>query len=68
MFIELFIKIEEIINEVEKVIVGKWYVVKLSLIVLFVGGYVLLEDVFGVGKMMMVCIFFKIIGVFFKWI
>ncbi|EAC5651353.1 AAA family ATPase, partial [Listeria monocytogenes] len=53
-------------NEVEKVIVGKRHVVKLSLTALLAGGHVLLEDVPGVGKTMMVRTLSKTIGVSFK--
>ncbi|MBC1968378.1 AAA family ATPase [Listeria marthii] len=66
MSIEPSIKINEIINEVEKVIVGKRHVVKLSLTALLAGGHVLLEDVPGVGKTMMVRTLAKTIGVSFK--
>ncbi|PCW84053.1 AAA family ATPase [Listeria monocytogenes] len=66
MSIEPSIKINEIINEVEKVIVGKRHVVKLSLTALLAGGHVLLEDVPGVGKTMMVRTLSKTIGVSFK--
>ena len=43
-------KIQQIADEVEKVIVGKREVVKLLLIGLLSGGHVLIEDVPGVGK------------------
>ncbi|MBC2151963.1 MoxR family ATPase [Listeria innocua] len=66
MSTEPSIKINEIINEVEKVIVGKRHVVKLSLTALLAGGHVLLEDVPGVGKTMMVRTLAKTIGVSFK--
>lgn len=66
MSTEPSIKIEQIINEVEKVIVGKRHVVKLSLTALLAGGHVLLEDVPGVGKTMMVRTLAKTIGVSFK--
>lgn len=42
--------IEEIINNVEKVIVGKRNVIELSITTLLAGGHLLLEDVPGVGK------------------
>lgn len=48
--------------------VGKWKEIILVLIVFLVEGYVLLEDVFGVGKIMLVCVFFKFIDVDYKWI
>lgn len=66
MSTEPSIKIEQIINEVEKVIVGKRHVIKLSLTALLAGGHVLLEDVPGVGKTMMVRTLAKTIGVSFK--
>ncbi|MCL2697147.1 MAG: MoxR family ATPase [Oscillospiraceae bacterium] len=43
-------KIKQIIDEVEKVIVGKRDVVKMLVIALISGGHVLIEDVPGVGK------------------
>ncbi|MBC1643955.1 MoxR family ATPase [Listeria welshimeri] len=66
MSTEPSIKITKIIDEVEKVIVGKRHVVKLSLTALLAGGHVLLEDVPGVGKTMMVRTLAKTIGVSFK--
>jgi len=47
---ELNRKIKQIIDEVEKVIVGKRDVVKMLVIALLSGGHVLIEDVPGVGK------------------
>lgn len=47
-------KIEQIIEQVEQVIVGKRRVIELSLTALFAGGHVLIEDVPGVGKTMLV--------------
>ena len=47
---ELNQKIKQIIDEVEKVIVGKRDVVKMLVIALLSGGHVLIEDVPGVGK------------------
>jgi MoxR-like ATPase len=46
--------IEEILINIEKVMIGKRNVAELSLIALLAGGHVLLEDVPGVGKTMMV--------------
>jgi MoxR-like ATPase len=46
--------IEKIINNIEKVMTGKRNVAELSLIALLAEGHVLLEDVPGVGKTMMV--------------
>ncbi|MCL2019669.1 MAG: MoxR family ATPase [Oscillospiraceae bacterium] len=43
-------KIKQIIDEVEKVIVGKRDTVKMLVIALLSGGHVLIEDVPGVGK------------------
>jgi MoxR-like ATPase len=46
--------IEEILENIEKVMIGKRNVAELSLVALLAGGHVLLEDVPGVGKTMMV--------------
>lgn len=46
--------IENIITNIENVMIGKRNVVELSLVALLAGGHVLLEDVPGVGKTMMV--------------
>ena len=46
--------IENIITNIENVMIGKRNVVELSLVALLTGGHVLLEDVPGVGKTMMV--------------
>jgi MoxR-like ATPase len=46
--------IEKILINIEKVMIGKRNVAELSLIALLAGGHVLLEDVPGVGKTMMV--------------
>lgn len=46
--------IEKILQNIEKVMIGKRNVVELSLVALLAEGHVLLEDVPGVGKTMMV--------------
>ena len=46
--------IARILTNIEKVIIGKSNVVELSLVALLADGHVLLEDVPGVGKTMMV--------------
>ncbi|ETI67700.1 AAA family ATPase [Neobacillus vireti] len=46
--------IEKILANIEKVMIGKRNVAELSLVALLAGGHVLLEDVPGVGKTMMV--------------
>lgn len=46
--------IERIIQNIEKVMIGKRNVAELSIVALLAGGHVLLEDVPGVGKTMMV--------------
>ncbi|WP_239257137.1 AAA family ATPase [Listeria ilorinensis] len=61
-----FLHIEKILNEIEKVIVGKRNVAKLSLTALLAGGHVLIEDVPGVGKTMLVRALAKSIGTNFK--
>ncbi|MGC4378816.1 MoxR family ATPase [Fictibacillus sp. Mic-4] len=46
--------LDGVIKNVEKVMIGKTQVTELSLVALLAGGHVLLEDVPGVGKTMMV--------------
>lgn len=46
--------IERILENIERVMIGKRNVAELSLVALLAGGHVLLEDVPGVGKTMMV--------------
>ena len=46
--------IEKILLNIEKVMIGKRNVAELSLVALLAEGHVLLEDVPGVGKTMMV--------------
>jgi MoxR-like ATPase len=55
-----------IINNVEKVIVGKRNVIEKVMICLLTGGHVLIEDVPGVGKTMLVHSLAKSIGCDFK--
>ncbi|PYZ96538.1 AAA family ATPase [Alteribacter lacisalsi] len=57
---------EKIISNVEKVVVGKRSEIELSLIAMLSGGHVLLEDVPGVGKTMMVRAIAKSLGADFK--
>ncbi len=59
-------KIDEIIKNVERVIIGKNEEIKLSLVALLAGGHVLLEDVPGVGKTVFVKAMAKSIGGSFK--
>ncbi|KXH78588.1 MoxR family ATPase [Sporosarcina sp. HYO08] len=59
-------KIQEILNNIEKVLIGKREVAELSVTALLAGGHVLLEDVPGVGKTMMVKALSKSIGADFK--
>ncbi|MFC7687229.1 AAA family ATPase [Ureibacillus sp. GCM10028918] len=47
-------QVESIIGNIEKVMIGKREVAELSVVALLSGGHVLLEDVPGVGKTMMV--------------
>lgn len=58
--------IQSIIDNVEKVIVGKRDVIQYSLVALLCGGHVLLEDVPGVGKTMLIRAIAKSIGLNFK--
>ncbi len=47
-------KITTLINEIEKVVLGKRNVIQLTVTALLAGGHVLFEDIPGVGKTMMV--------------
>ncbi|RBW67300.1 AAA family ATPase [Bacillus taeanensis] len=58
--------IEKVINNVESVMIGKRQIVELSLTALLAEGHVLLEDVPGVGKTMMVRAVAKSIGASFS--
>lgn len=67
---ELFDKknilISKIIKNVEKVIIGKAETIQMSLVAILCGGHVLLEDVPGVGKTMLVKALAQSIGCSFK--
>lgn len=47
-------KVDHLIAEVQKVIVGKQQIIELMLVALFSGGHLLFEDVPGVGKTLLV--------------
>ncbi|WP_245828980.1 AAA family ATPase [Salipaludibacillus agaradhaerens] len=55
-----------LIENIEKVVVGKSREIELSLVALLSGGHVLLEDVPGVGKTMMVRALAKSVGADYK--
>ncbi|MEK4666157.1 AAA family ATPase [Niallia sp. FSL R7-0271] len=59
-------KVNRIIENIEKVMIGKREVAELSLIALLAQGHVLLEDVPGVGKTMMVRSLAKSVGANFR--
>ncbi|PRO66264.1 AAA family ATPase [Alkalicoccus urumqiensis] len=59
-------QLRALVDNVEKVVVGKRREVELSLIAILSGGHVLLEDVPGVGKTMMVRAIAKSLGAEFK--
>ncbi|WP_374721094.1 AAA family ATPase [Peribacillus tepidiphilus] len=58
--------IERILNNIDKVIIGKRDIAELSLVALLAEGHVLLEDVPGVGKTMMVRSLAKSMNASFK--
>ncbi|KAB2330093.1 AAA family ATPase [Bacillus mesophilum] len=58
--------IERVLKNIEKVIIGKRQVAELSLVALLAEGHVLLEDVPGVGKTMMVRTLAKSVGAQFR--
>ncbi|KAA9015951.1 AAA family ATPase [Niallia endozanthoxylica] len=58
--------VERILYNIEKVMIGKRNVAQLSLVALLAEGHVLLEDVPGVGKTMMVRALAKSVGANFK--
>lgn len=58
--------VEKILKNIEKVMIGKRNVVELSLVALLAEGHVLLEDVPGVGKTMMVRALAKSVNATFR--
>ncbi|HZG17879.1 MAG TPA: MoxR family ATPase [Candidatus Bathyarchaeia archaeon] len=58
--------IERLINNIEKVLIGKKQVIELSVVALLAKGHVLLEDVPGVGKTLLVRSLARSIGGDFK--
>lgn len=63
MDVKLFVDFKEsVIKNVSKVIVGKDEVIELLIVSLISGGHILLEDIPGVGKTMLVKAFSKTLG------
>lgn len=59
-------QVKRIVENIEKVMIGKREIAELSIVALLAGGHVLLEDVPGVGKTMMVRSLSKSVGAIFK--
>lgn len=59
-------EVENILQNIERVMIGKREIAELSIVALLAGGHVLLEDVPGVGKTMMVRALAKSVGAKFK--
>ncbi|PXW91065.1 MoxR-like ATPase [Streptohalobacillus salinus] len=59
-------KVDACLNHIEQVIIGKRDIAQLSLTALLAGGHVLLEDVPGVGKTMLVRALAKTLGCHFS--
>ncbi|MBP3039343.1 MoxR family ATPase [Bacillaceae bacterium Marseille-Q3522] len=59
-------EVERIVKNIEKVMIGKRNVSELSIVALLAEGHVLLEDVPGVGKTMMVRALAKSVGAVFR--
>ncbi|MBC7319729.1 AAA family ATPase, partial [bacterium] len=67
MNIERFVNFrDKIVKNVSKIIVGKDEVIELVTVAFICGGHILLEDVPGLGKTMLVRAFAKTIGCDFK--
>lgn len=55
-------KLNEVINEIEKVVVGKTEIIEKVLMAILAGGHVLMEDVPGTGKTTTAMTFAKVLG------
>ena len=61
-------KLEAVVNEVKKAVIGKDEVIELVLAAIIAGGHILLEDIPGVGKTTLALLFAKVCNAYVEQI